>query len=102
MAQSRGATGSPGPPERGGESRGATGSPGPPERGGVWGAMSGPPILIGVDVGGTTIAAGGVTAEGDVLHDDSMLTHGAAAGGTLAPIERLLAGVRAALAARGP
>jgi len=99
--ESRGATGSPGPPERGGESRGATGSPGPPERGGVWGAMSGPPILIGVDVGGTTIAAGGVTAEGDVLHDDSMLTHDAATAGTLVSIERLVAGVSAALAARG-
>ena len=62
-----------------GISRGAAGSPRSPERGGVWGAISGPPILIGVDVGGTTIAAGGVTSEGEVLHDESILTHDAAA-----------------------
>ncbi|PYO23101.1 MAG: hypothetical protein DMD85_10020, partial [Candidatus Rokuibacteriota bacterium] len=70
-----------------GISRGAAGSPRSPERGGVWGAISGPPILIGVDVGGTTIAAGGVTSEGEVLHDENILTHDAAAVGTLVTIE---------------
>src|SRR2546421_518895 len=84
-----------------GISRGAAGSPRSPERGGVWGAISGPPILIGVDVGGTTIAAGGVTPEGEVLHDENILTHDAAAVGTLVTIERLIAAVTAALASRG-
>ena len=83
-----------------GESSGATGSP-HPARGGVWGAMSGPPILIGVDVGGTTIAAGAVTTDGDVVHDESVLTHDAAATGTIVAIERLLHRVSGALAARG-
>src|SRR5438093_13226639 len=83
------------------KSRGAPGSPATPERGGVWGAISGPPVLIGVDVGGTTIAAGGVTFEGEVLHDENILTHDAAAVGTLVTIERLIAAVTAALASRG-
>jgi len=84
-----------------GISRGAAGSPRSPERGGVWGAISGPSILIGVDVGGTTIAAGGVTSEGEVLHDENILTHDAAAVGTLVTVERLIAAVIAALASRG-
>src|SRR2546423_458408 len=46
-------------------------------------------VLIGVDVGGTTIAAGAVTADGEVLHDENVLTHDAAAVGTLVTIERL-------------
>jgi glucokinase len=57
--------------------------------------------LIGVDVGGTTIAAGGVTSEGEVLHDENILTHDAAGVGTLVTIERLIAAVSAALASRG-
>src|SRR5438094_214976 len=65
----------------------------------------GPPldhsVLIGVDVGGTTIAAGAVTADGEVLHDESVLTHDAAAAGTLVTIERLVQRVSGALAARG-
>jgi glucokinase len=65
------------------------------------GAISGPPILIGVDVGGTAIAAGGVTADGDVVHDESVLTHDAAATGTLVAIERLVQRVSGALATRG-
>src|SRR5919108_583436 len=58
-------------------------------------------VLVGVDVGGTTIAAGGVTPEGDVLHDETVLTHDAAAAGTLVTIERLITTVSAALASRG-
>ena len=65
----------------------------------------GPPldhsVLIGVDVGGTTIAAGAVTADGEVLHDENVLTHDAAAVGTLVTIERLVQRVSGALAARG-
>ncbi|PYM84226.1 MAG: hypothetical protein DME13_13560 [Candidatus Rokuibacteriota bacterium] len=65
----------------------------------------GPPldhsVLIGVDVGGTTIAAGAVTADGEVLHDENVLTHDAAAAGTLVTIERLVQRVSGALAARG-
>jgi glucokinase-like ROK family protein len=83
------------------QSRDATGSPGRPERGGEWGAISGPPILVGVDVGGTTITAGAVSVDGDVLHDESVLTHDAAAAGTLVTIERLVQRVSAAMASRG-
>jgi glucokinase len=68
---------------------------------GVSAAISGSPILIGVDVGGTTIAAGAVTADGEVVHDESMLTHDAAAIGTLVAIERLLQRLSGALATRG-
>src|SRR2546421_75161 len=66
----------------------------------------GPPldhsVLIGVDVGGTTIAAGAVTADGEVLHDENVLTHDAAAAGTLVTIERLGQRPSGALAPRGP
>jgi glucokinase len=62
--------------------------------------MSGPPICIGVDVGGTTIAAGAVTADGDVLHEASVLMRDAAPAGTLAAIERLVQGIGAALESR--
>src|SRR5437667_2885540 len=82
-------------------SRGATGSPGRPERGGVWVAISGPPILIGLDVGGTTIAAGAVTPDGEVLLDERVATRDAKAVGTPAAIEALVERVRAAVAARG-
>jgi glucokinase len=68
---------------------------------GVSAAISGRPILVGVDVGGTTIAAGAVTADGEVGHDESMLTHDAAAIGTLVAIERLLQRLSGALATRG-
>src|SRR5438093_10908211 len=82
-------------------SRGATGSPGRPERGGVWGAISGPPILIGLDVGGTTIAAGAVTPDGEVLLDERVATRGAKAVGTPAASEALVERVRAAVDAGG-
>jgi glucokinase len=62
--------------------------------------MSGPPIIIGVDVGGTTITAGAVSLDGDVLYDESVLVHDAAAG-TLVAIERLVQLVSAAMASRG-
>ena len=78
-------------------------TPREPQRAGksrVRGTISGPPIIIGVDVGGTTIAAGAVTTDGEVVHDDSVLTHDAAAAGTLATIERLVQRVSAELASR--
>src|SRR5438874_2372070 len=87
-------------PSDSGRSRDATGAPGRPERGGAWGAISGPPIFIGVDVGGTTIAAGAVTDDGEVLHDESVLMRDAAAVGTLVAIERLVQSVCGALASR--
>src|SRR5947209_12251565 len=82
-------------------SRGATGSPGRPERGGVWGAISGPPILIGLDVGGTTIAAGAVTPAGEVLLAERVGTRDAKAVGTPAAIEASAEGVRAGVARGG-
>ena len=42
-----------------------------------------------------------MTSEGEVLHDENILTHDAAAVGTLVTIERLIAAVTAALASRG-
>jgi glucokinase len=42
-----------------------------------------------------------MTSEGEVLHDENILTHDAAAVGTLVTIERLIAAVSAALASRG-
>src|SRR3989442_7591923 len=82
-------------------SRGATGSPGRAGGGGVWGAISGPPILIGLGVGGTTIAAGAVTPDGEVLLDERVATRDAKAVGTPAAIEALVECMRAAVAARG-
>src|SRR5437899_7755899 len=82
-------------------SRGATGSRGRPERGGVWGAISGPPILIGLDVGGTTIAAVAGTRAGGSLLGVRVRTRDAKAVGTPAAIEALVERVRAAVAARG-
>src|SRR5258708_7843376 len=85
--------------------RGDPGNPGRPST--LRPLMSGPDmavdhsVLIGVDVGGTTIAAGAVTADGEVLHDENVLTHDAAAAGTLVTIERLVQRVSGALAARG-
>jgi glucokinase len=64
--------------------------------------VSGAPILIGVDIGGTTISAGAVTHDGHVLHDESLATRDAAAlGGTPAAIEALVQRVMAAGAAQG-
>lgn len=37
--------------------------------------MKQPPVVLGVDVGGTTIAAGAVTAEGEVVLEERVPTH---------------------------
>ena len=34
-----------------------------------------PPVVLAVDVGGTTIAAGGVTMDGEVLLEERVPTH---------------------------
>jgi glucokinase len=52
-------------------------------------------------VGGTTIAAGAVTPEGEVVLDESVTTRAAAAGGTAGAIEALVERILAAVAARG-
>src|SRR5256712_12140896 len=58
-------------------------------------------VLVGVDVGGTTIAAGAVTPDGEVLLDERVAMRDAAAVGTPAALEALVERVRTAVAARG-
>src|SRR2546425_6348595 len=58
-------------------------------------------VLVGVDVGGPTFAAGAVTPDGEVLLDERVATRDAKAVGTPAAIEALVERVRAAVAARG-
>jgi glucokinase len=48
------------------------------------------PLLIGVDVGGTTTAAGAVTPAGDVLLEESVPTHGDGGGRAVSVIEGLI------------
>jgi glucokinase len=50
-------------------------------------------VVIGVDVGGTTIAAGLVTPAGEVLADERVAAR-PATGGTLATVERLIEALR--------
>src|SRR5213594_1778074 len=50
-------------------------------------------LLLGVDVGGTTTAAGAVTREGEVLVEQRVLTHRDGAGHALTTIIELLASV---------
>lgn len=59
-----------------------------------------PGIFLGVDVGGTTTAAGLVTAEGEVLVEEQASTHGGGAGGALETITALIASLREPAAAR--
>ena len=55
--------------------------------------------MLAVDVGGTTTAAGLVTAEGDVLVERQMATHANGAGTAPATIDRLIEDVRQAAGA---
>src|SRR5213594_3414004 len=55
-------------------------------------------LILGVDVGGTTTAAGVVTADGDVIGWQSAPTHGAA--DPLATMTALITGVRKAVGRR--
>ncbi|HSE91873.1 MAG TPA: ROK family protein [Methylomirabilota bacterium] len=61
--------------------------------------MSG--VLLGVDVGGTTTAAGLVTAEGEVLLEESAPTHGAGPATSWRTIVTLIERVRRGADARG-
>ena len=60
--------------------------------------MKRPPLLLGVDVGGTTIAAGAVTVDGEVVLEERAPTHRDGPGRALSVveglIERVYAGVR--------
>src|SRR3989454_11312971 len=49
-----------------------------------------PVLIVGVDVGGTTIAAGALSADGEVVVDASAPTPGAGTGGALATIVALI------------
>ncbi|HEU4370530.1 MAG TPA: ROK family protein [Methylomirabilota bacterium] len=52
------------------------------------------PLLLGVDVGGTTVAAGAVTAEGEVVVEESVPTHRHGPGRALDTLAELIATVR--------
>ena len=52
-------------------------------------------VILAVDVGGTTTAAGIVTSSGEVLRERQVPTHGGGPGTTLATIERLIETLRA-------
>jgi len=58
-------------------------------------------VVLGVDVGGTTTAAGAVTEAGEVLVDDRRPTHHAGRGGIVQTITDLLVAVRAQAERRG-
>lgn len=52
------------------------------------------PLLLGVDVGGTTVAAGAVTAQGEVVVEESVPTHRHGPGRVLDTLAGLIATVR--------
>ncbi len=58
-------------------------------------------VLLAVDVGGTTTAAGAVSREGEVLFDEQAPTHHAGAGTTLQTIVELIEAVRRRAATQG-
>jgi predicted NBD/HSP70 family sugar kinase len=73
----------------------------PRARGGKGGHFAAP-LLIAVDVGGTTISAGGVTEDGVVLFEEQIAASEAArAGGAMVGIERLVDALRARAAREG-
>ena len=57
--------------------------------------------IIAVDVGGTTTSTGVVTAEGDVLHEEQVPTHGRGPGTAEATIVELIAGALGRARAHG-
>lgn len=59
------------------------------------------PLVIGVDVGGTTIAAGAVEGDGRVVADEAAPTHRAGPGTALATMEAMIASVRATVERAG-
>ncbi len=58
-------------------------------------------VVLGVDVGGTTTAAGLVTAAGEVLREVQVPTHGTGPGRALETIAELIESLRAEAAGRG-
>src|SRR5215470_1032180 len=63
--------------------------------------MAGPPLLLGVDVGGTTMAAGAVTRQGEVVLEESVPTYRDGPGSVIATLIDLIARTRAAADRRG-
>jgi glucokinase len=63
--------------------------------------MAGPPLLLGVDVGGTTMAAGAVTRQGEVVLEESVPTYRDGPGTVIATLVELIARTRAAADRRG-
>src|SRR2546425_2415311 len=63
--------------------------------------MKGEAVLLGVDVGGTTTAAGVVTRDGEVLIEQRVSTHRDGKGRVLPTIVGLIAAVRAEAEGRG-
>jgi glucokinase len=64
-------------------------------------ARRAPDVLLGVDVGGTTTAAGAVTPDGEVLLEESVATHRHGPGRALDAIVPLIATVREQAERRG-
>jgi len=58
--------------------------------------MAGPPLLLGVDVGGTTMAAGAVTRQGEVVLEESVATYRDGPGSVIATLVELITRTRAA------
>jgi len=63
--------------------------------------MAGPPLLLGVDVGGTTMAAGAVTRQGEVVLEESVPTYRDGPGTPIATLVELITKTRAAADRRG-
>jgi glucokinase len=63
--------------------------------------MTGGVVVLGVDVGGTTTAAGAVSPDGDVLVTERVPTHEAGRGTAVATITALIESVRARAEAEG-
>jgi glucokinase len=59
------------------------------------------PLLLGVDVGGTTTAAGAVTLQGEVVVEESAPTHGPGPGRAVQTIVGLITSVRQRVERRG-
>ena len=63
--------------------------------------MPRPPLLLGVDVGGTTMAAGVVTPQGEVVLEERVPTYRDGPGSALRTLVELIAKTRAAAEKQG-
>jgi glucokinase len=63
--------------------------------------MPGSPLLLGVDVGGTTMAAGVVTPQGEVVLEESVPTYRGGPGTAIATLIDLITKTRAAAERQG-